>query len=460
MPLGRTACLLLCLLGSSGALAGFQLSFAELQFAGGSARAVRVELPAAGQHAGRLEVGALRIGDRQWGPLRLDCRALSLANGVVACRDGRLDGIPGTGVVRLNFSYDTSAENGTARLEFPAGGRADLRIVNRGRLDLSLDRFPLARLLPFVPILHTWHPAALLDGALQIDRSGVHFDLRLSDGRFADASGLHAGEGLAGRARGQVTILPGERLDWQVDVAWEAGDVFWNPVLVSPAIKLSARGNADGDHIRIDALELVAPGVSGLSASALLTRAPLALVAGEARLQAGDLALLGPRFALPLLAPAQLERWRVAGSVGGVLNWSDGQFDSAQLDLSEAGFSYLGQRFRVGPLSGEIGWQRNRATPARLRVDGLHWQKLDFEPFELVAEIDGDALTLAPARLPVLDGAIVIDAMRLAKQADGWQGEGGFYMEPVSMARLTEALDLPQPKISHHLAALRRAVSR
>lgn len=439
----RWVALLVLAVCSARAHAGLDLEFAELDFAAGRAQGVVVALPDAGQRAGRLHVARLQIGAQRWGPLTLDCATLSLTDGIVACRGGRLSGLPGVGPVRVSFSYNTAASTGVARLVFADGGRVDVRLGRGGGYRLDLTRVALARLLPFVPALAPWQPAALLDGTLRGDARGLRVALELTEGRFSDADGLHAGEALAGQLSGALRFEPGGRASWQAELRWHTGDVFWTPVLVSPELSVRARGDADAQHIRVASAQLTAPGVSGLTASGVFTRTPLALREGTARLQRGELAELVPRFVLPLVVPAQLARWRVAGAASGMVRWADGGLQSARLTLDEAGFSYLGQRFRVGPMSGVVEWARTGPMPARLQVDGLHWQKLDFKPFALAAEVHGDTLTLAPARLPVLDGAIIIEALTLAREDSAWQGRGSFYMEPVSMGLLTDALDLP-----------------
>ena len=74
-----------------------------------------------------------------------------------------------------------------------------------------------------------------------------------------------------------------------------------------------------------------------------------------------------------MLVPEQVERWQVAGGASGHLSWDDGMLQAANLELADVGFSYLGQRFRVGPFSGEIPWHRDQTSTAQLRIDGLHF---------------------------------------------------------------------------------------
>jgi len=168
------------------------------------------------------------------------------------------------------------------------------------------------------------------------------------------------------------------------------------------------------------------------------------LVDADARVVDADLSQLVPQYVLPLAIPEQQSRWRVAGNASGQLRWRSGAPESGRLELQEVGFSYLGQRFRVGPIRGDIPWHRNQTSTARLQVDGLHWQKLDFAPFALEARLRRNGFELEPARLPVLDGAIVIGKLTFDHGDGNWQGHGDLHSEPISLSLLTSALDLPE----------------
>jgi hypothetical protein len=431
-------------LGALAAQAGLQVELARVARDGLIAHGVRIDLPADEGGAGKIHIERLQLAGRVWRRLALHCAALSLTEGRIACRQGRLRGLPALGVPRIDLSYDTAAGAGTLRLALAGGGRIVANLSGDGRIQAQLIDLSLAAMLSLAQALpEGWQVDGRLDGEVALEGDAVRVNARLHEAAFSDPSGLHAGEGLAVELAAALRG-PARQRDWQVSVDWLAGESFWSPILLGPGWRLSAQGRWQGDRLTVDAGRLEAPGLRQARFSARADLAAPALVAADVQVDEVDLARWVPQFVLPLILPDQQARWRVAGSASAQLRWRDGAPESLRLDLDGAGFSYLGQRFRVGPFSGSVPWQRDQPSHARLAFEGLHWQKLDFAPFVLEAELSGTTLALAPARLPVLDGAVVIEALSLAREAGQWSGQGRLFSEPISLRQLTTALDLPE----------------
>lgn len=406
------------------------------------ARNVVLELAARAEAGGRLRIGVLGFGGRSLRNIVLTCGVLSLSDGVIACRDGRLSGVPGGSGAQIALRYDTAKSAGAIRLAFSASETLDARLGAAGAISLSLSRLRLNRLAAWLPQLAHWQADGELDGSARYAGKRVRADVVLSGGKFSDADGLHAGEALT-IALNATAQRVGDAWAGNVQVRWPDGAVFWNPVLLSPEISLTASGRVDARNIKVESARLRAPGLDALTFNGRFDLDSEQWQEGVAHADGADLGVLVPQFVLPVLAPAQIERWQVAGTAGAQLHWSAGSLESASLVLDGAQFSYLGQRFRVGPISGEVPWLRDRVTAAQLHVDGLGWQKLDFSAFEVNARLSEGAVAFSPMRLPVLDGALIVDSLGFEKPEDVWQAGASLHMAPVSMRRLTEALDLP-----------------
>lgn len=406
------------------------------------ARNVVLELAERAEAGGRLRIGTLGFGGRTLRNVVLTCGVLSLSDGVIACRNGRLSGVPGGSGAQVALRYDTAKSAGVIRLAFSASETIDARLGAAGAISLTLSRLRLNRLAAWLPQLEHWQADGEVDGSARYAGKRVSADLVVSGGKFSDADGLHAGEALT-IALNATAQRVGETWEGDVHMHWPQGAVFWNPVLLSPEISLSASGRVDARQIKVESARLRAPGLDALTFNGRFDLDSGQWQEGAAHAEGADLAVLVPQFVLPMVAPAQIERWQVAGAAGAQLQWSAGSLESASLVLDGAGFSYLGQRFRVGPISGEVPWHRDRVTTAQLHVDGLGWQKLDFSAFEVNARLSEDAVAFAPMRLPVLDGALIVASLGFEKPEDVWQAAASIYMAPVSMRRLTEALDLP-----------------
>lgn len=435
------ACLFLLppVLGADSAL---RLALGELSIAPIVAKNVVLELADQADRGGQVRIGYLSLGERELHDVVLACGVLSLADGVIACRNGRLAGVPGADGAQVTLRYDTAQSSGALRLAFSAGGAIDARLDVSGAIVVTLTRLPIGIFAAWLPQLATWQAGGNVDGTVRYAARRAHADLTLSQGKFSDADGLHAGESLNVDVD-VVARRTGEGWVGDVQLRWPEGAVFWNPVLLSPEISLMASGRIDGDHVHMESAHLRAPGIGALTASGVFDLERVRLRKGEARLEGGDLAVLVPQFVLPVLAPAQTERWRTSGMTSAHLQWSSDTLESATVSLDGVGFSYLGQRFRVGPISGEIPWHRDHPTTAQVHVDGLGWQKLAFAAFDVSAWISGDAIEFAPLRLPVLDGALVVASLDFEKENAIWEAGASLYMEPVSMRRFTEALQLP-----------------
>ena len=164
--------------------------------------------------------------------------------------------------------------------------------------------------------------------------------------------------------------------------------------------------------------------------------------------QGADLAVIGPRWVAPLVAPASAERWAFAGHASGAMRLDRGRLQAAEAAFDAAGFSLAaaadGAALALGPISGSLSWHAGERGDARLKVAGGHWGKLALGEFGVDAELTGERVAVARTTVPVLDGALVLDDLSLRRGPAGWEGRGSVVIEPVSMPALTAALELPQ----------------
>jgi len=439
---GLGACLLLWVTASRATL---DVSVERVAVEGLVAEGVRIHLPAAEGGPGAVHLDRLSVGGRQWRDMTWHCGELRLSDGKIGCEHGRLTGPAALAAPRASFDFDTARGTGQLSIVYADGSRLSARRDVDRAIRARLSRFALARLLSLGDLLPAdWQAGGRVDGEIHYGAAGGSALLRMHAGAVSDATGLHAAEGV--EAELTATLAPDDGRDrkWTATMQWKAGDVFWSPVLISPGWSIAARGQWRSDRLNVDGATLTGPGLGQLDLAGSVDLAKRALVDADVRVADADLSQLVPQLVLPLVLPDQQSRWRVAGQASAWLQWRQGAPQSAQLDLSAVGFSYLGKRFRVGPFSGVIPWHRGQASTARLQVDGLHWQKLDFKPFALAATVGTSGFELQPTRLPVLDGAIMIDALAFDHNQGDWRGQGQFYSEPISLKQLTGALELPE----------------
>lgn len=419
---------------------------------------IRVVLDA-GSATGEISVARARVGERLLRDVRLRCARAALSFDGFSCHgaDLRLAGkrVPAA----LDFELDR--RSGAARLAagFDQGGRMELDVDGGGRLLARMVELPAdavhALLSPWSPpvarAMRDFRAQGRASGELEWSGAGARSSrlsarLRIADAGFGTADGLQAGERIAI----ELAVDARQARDgwhWQAGIEWKEGAAYLHPLYLEAGAKLGASGRLDGRRVRVDEAALEVEGVRRLRATASADLDALDEAALSVDVDGADLALVGPRWIAPLLAPANAERLRFAGHVSGALRLRAGRLQAAEARFEDAGFSLTGAAagagFAFGPVVGRASWVQGERGRARLEVGGGRWEKLALGGFALDAELMDDGARLARTTVPVLDGALVLEDLALSRGPAGWEGSGSVVIEPVSMPALTAALDLP-----------------
>jgi len=394
----------------------------------------------------KLRIARVEAGGRRWERSEIRCASFRLERGALRCRGGTL-AVPGLiDAAAVDFRFDPSDRTGDVRLRFADGEAIELDLRRDGGAELRLTRVSVARLAAAFPDLAVWQPSGRLDG--HFDYSPEQGDGRmvfagsLRDASFASADGLRAAEKIVldvdVRARRTARAW-----NWEGRLAWTGGEAYLHPLylVAGPVVDAAGRyaqGILSVDHARLE-LEgvrtIAAAGEFDLRAAAVRR---LALSAGDA-----DLAVIGPRYLAPALAPAAAGQLHFAGRMSAGIEIEDGALHALDLAFDEAGFSLTGRDLSFGPLTGVVPWRAEAPTQAQLNVGGGRWQKLALGAFDVVARLDGRRVDVDRVEVPVLDGALVVENLALRRDPTGWQGGGALVVEPVSMKLLTDAVGLP-----------------
>lgn len=421
--------------------------------------------------AAELVLTELELGTHRWDDLRLRCPSPVVALSGVDCKAGELRLADHR--LELEFSLELERpQGGFALLLGLADGttRIEIQQDGQGEFVATLTDLDLAQL----PELLVALPESLLQGLadwLEFDVHGVlDAKLRWQQGQagsgrgqlavalqlarfgFSSTDGLHAGEGielaLALRAEGNEAGW-----DWQLDVDSRAGEAYLHPLYLQAGPSLRAQGRIDDEWLSVDYAEVRIEGVDQLAGTARLARSDMKLDQLSFSLAGGDLALLGPQWLAPLLAPALGERLRFSGHVGAGVLFDEGELQRIDLSLDEVGASLAtavadagqgGVAWTAGPFSGHLPWRAQAQSAARVEVAGARWGALTLGEFALELQLERRALAVDKVRVPVLDGALVIEQLRLQLEPEGvWKGSGSVAVEPLSMSLLSSALEWP-----------------
>ena len=424
----------------------FALHDIEAEFDAGSGTAV-------------VSVGRARAGARRVRDVRLRCGRAALSFEGLTCHDAelRVAGKRMPAVLDLEMNLRSGRTHLAATLG--QGGRVDVLHDDDGSVRAALAQVPAEGLLA---LLQSWSPeiaraardfkpVGQASGEIDWTRAGAGASrlgarLRLAGAGFGTADGLRAAENID-LALAVDARQSGDTWHWQTNVDWQQGAAYLHPLYLEAGPKLSARGQLAGKQVRVEHAELALEGVRRLSATATANLDALDGASIALALDGADLALIGPRWIAPLLAPASADRLRFAGHISGALRLRQGRVQAVEGVLEDAGVSLGGAEngagVALGPVAGKVSWAPGVRSRARLEVGGGRWEKLTLGAFVIDAELADDAVQFARTSIPVLDGALVLDGLSLSRGQSGWQGSGSVVIEPVSMPALTAALELP-----------------
>ena len=413
----------------------------------------------AGSGTAVVSVGRARAGARRVRDVRLRCGRAALSFEGLTCHDAelRVAGKRMPAVLDLEMNLRSGRTHLAATLG--QGGRVDVLHDDDGSVRAALAEVPAEGLLA---LLQSWSPeiaraardfkpVGQASGEIDWTRAGAGASrlgarLRLAGAGFGTADGLRAAENID-LALAVDARQSGDTWHWQTNVDWQQGAAYLHPLYLEAGPKLSARGQLAGKQVRVEHAELALEGVRRLSATATANLDALDGASIALALDGADLALIGPRWIAPLLAPASADRLRFAGHISGALRLRQGRVQAVEGVLEDAGVSLGGAEngagVALGPVAGKVSWAPGVRSRARLEVGGGRWEKLTLGPFVIDAELADDAVQFARTSIPVLDGSLVLDGLSLSRGQSGWQGSGSVVIEPVSMPALTAALELP-----------------
>lgn len=415
------------------------------------------------------------------GELRLSCASLDATGDRLQCRRGHLSGDFGAIGVQ-----DTPVELG-----FEPGGRLDLRATQLGvaggrvalharlagdtfRASGTLAEVDLGKIRPVVEPLDLL-PAGLALGGLvsgEFETAGVELEplsfagsFALAGLAFSDEAGAMAGEQVDATLAVGLS-RPSPRADWDLglDARSERGQVYVEPVFADLAqhpITAGLEGTltADAARLVVGRLRLEQSGVVTASGSAELDLAAAPMITtAHVVLERADLAGAIPMFASPFLISTQFSDLAGSGSVRGEIDIASGLPTRVDLTLEDVVLDSTSGSLAVNGLDGSINWHdealRNRLAPTvdsetfKSRID---WRSarlwgIEFGPAGIPFTATGRGFRLLdPVLLPVFDGGLAIEALRLRNA-----GTPEMYLRfdavvaPISVAPIARALGLPE----------------
>ena len=394
-----------------------------------------------------LAIAQATIQGRTWRNLALHCPDARIKRDLLECRRGFLlagDKLP------LTFQYRPRTQRLSLTLFPESGERWQAQLAWRhAQLTATVDiqNGKAARLNPWLPeqSVHFSSGAFDLTGKLMLDEAAhgqIDLSASMRNGAFSDAAGTHAGEKLGGtftlhgvRARGW---------QWNLAAAWRAGEVFWQPFYFAPGLRqLSAQGVWTDDQAAIDQAQLSWAGIGTAQLSGVWNRAAGRIE--NLRVEAKALALDGlyRTFLKPLAPEGAAGKLTLGGEADGTVTLRQGALDEATFTIRQGSVHQEDKLFGLTGIDANLAWKQNQARENTVRVASGEVEKLPLGAFSVHAMLEPNRISIAPLTIPILDGALVMDGVDARRENHGWHWTLSAALRPISMQRLSQALQLP-----------------
>jgi len=477
-------CLLLLPLPAA-AVQQLALSVAELEGEGWRAQGVELGLmPLEGGRLGvrgRVQRLELSAAGETLEALELECPEASVADGTLSCpRGSLLLDHPWVQRKEIAVAFIWRQADGWLRMELkdariarglweiqlegPLDGRWKLKVAGRG-VDLGRMRESARAYLDVLP--SKLKGKADLDLDLQTDAGGLreaNLQLRLHRTAFSAAADLYQGEGIAAGLQGRIKRDGAGAMSGQVGLRMSDGALLTpflylepgrKPVMLQTGFTLDAAAR----RLKLQDFSYRHPGVLELEGKVELDLDLEQPQLRSLQLESGQTqaATLYQSCFQPLLSGTLLESVRFDGGFrfkaeqgrGGPLRLD---LDLRRLSLEDAPDPDLypdqQPRFALRGLNGRLQWSDGSTVPS---------SKLSWHGGQLLGALEFGSATLhgklsqrdfrltAPLKLPLLDGALMVDRLDLSLPENEESPRLDFdaILTPISMERLSSAFGWP-----------------
>ena len=459
------------------------LSFDDITSPTFNAKAIQATLTGPQMSLLEVRLGEVVVQGKTWRDLRFSCRKFQLASGSIRCDDGVLQ-LPKPAPERLNpgsallspplpllplpVAFNYSSRDQTLELSIKpasgenwrfsarwgggeAGWESTLTIANgqASRITQLAEFLPDAGKIP-APSKGKITGAIKLRGSAE-GVATIETNLAVDGLAFSDASGLHAGENVSGEINAKA-IRQGKLWQWQGDLNWRSGEVFWQPLyLTGNGHRFISSGDVDENTIRLLKGNLKLAGIGEAELSGVMERSTNnSNTLRDFDLRATNLALstLFNQVLKPFLENTAFAEMKTAGR--GDIQWRYRNRVSEQitLNLRDASVEDERKRFAFHGINASVPWQAQGATAADISIRSGQVLRMSLGEVRVPLAMNGYNFSIPKLTLPVLDGKLTLEDFNASWQAQrtqqnyGWQWQFSGGLSPVSMQKLTEALQI------------------
>ncbi len=403
----------------------------------------------------RIAINGLNLdGAMELGRIELTCRRASrpVSDG---CADGHVDWQLEESDLALSASFVHRREAGVHRLVIEdEHWRMDVSVPDdepaRFSARIALSDLDLSELPAMVAdqlglsLLY-----GQVNGQIMVEPERMTADLELTGAGFDDQEGFLAGDGLELDIRFESAINPLAG-SFTLTLAQSAGELLMGSLYLPPPAEpmtLELTGRLDDEIIHLDRFALLDADALELEGMTRLIREADGWQSERVRIESAHVHFpLGwERWVDGHAAAAGFADIKAQGRVEASVDWQTGRPADLQTEWFDVTIEDPGERLVVAGIDGTLTWGRF-GPDSDLSWKSLMLYGLPFGPSSLALRAEAIGVGLdRPLRLPLLDGAIVIDQVVWApgdEQAPGFGFDAR--IEPLDLAELTRALEWPE----------------
>ena len=400
----------------------------------------------------------------------IECPHVEMSPRAFACREARaIAQVPllGEQTLRANVRY----ERGTGALELDVAnlkigtGRAAVRAsLHEDTWDtrVVLEEVPLEVLVELSQAARVSLPVASATGStsLQVRASGRGAAIRDIHARGSvqqlvanNESGSFATDGLA--ARFEIALLrTQEGWDYEASLVADQGQGYVEPIFLDfgvHAFELAARGALVGtDRLHAEYFRIAHSSVlsaQGRGALDFANEQPVRDL--DVRIEAMQFPGAYETYLQPLLIETDFKSMRMKGELAGEVSVRAGAPHAFRLTLNDIDLEGDQLSLAMHGVRGNIDWNAETGqnpTPSEVAWSGGMLFGLELGPASLrFATAGTDFELLAPTRIPLLDGALQLDALAVQRAGSAHAAfRVDASIQPISVARLCQAFGWPE----------------
>lgn len=429
--------------------------------------------------SGEFQVASIALleSDQVFENIRVSCASIEMTSRSVQCKQGTFElPLPGIGRQSIPGGFTYDHDSGTALVELDgvavAGGQVRCTITasddlvdvrySGSKLQMS-DLLGVAATLSNALSGYSMSGLATLSGTFRASSGApprIAFIADLTDVSLANEAGTIAADGVAGQL-GLDVILQEDTTQFSLHFDGTQGEAYLEPVYANfsaSAFSLRAENVATPDFsaFSVPLFRLRQQGLLDVSGEAVLQlptadRATTGITAAV-ELQHSSIANLYENFGKVAAAGTVLSDLETDGSLSGTVSIVDGAPRSVQVQLEDAIFDDRRGRFALYGVDGTVSWnadgEHNEEHEAQ--ISQLSWTSGTVHSIVVgggVARMrlaNNDVELLAPLRLPMLGGALMINQLAMSNFGDDdATGTLDAHLEPVQLGQLTGAFGWP-----------------